>query len=130
MLAILPAHEGEGAIVMGVRLYLDVHVPQAIADQLRRRGVDVLTAAEDGTGELPDDQLLEHVHRTGRLIFTHDIRFRALAEEWQRSGRPFAGLIFGHALGGTIGQFVRDLELIAKASEPAEWGNVVDRIPY
>ena len=115
---------------MGVQLYLDVHVPQAIADQLRRRGVDVLTAVEDGASELSDDELLEHVRRTGRLLFTHDIRFRALAEEWQRKGRPFAGLIFGHALGGTIGQFVKDLELIAKDSEPGEWENVVDRIPY
>ena len=115
---------------MSVRLYLDVHVPQAIADQLRRRGVDVLTAVEDGASESPDDELLEHAHRSGRLLFTHDIRFRALAEEWQRTGRPFAGLIFGHTLGGTIGQFVKDLELIAKASEPVEWENVVDRIPY
>jgi len=31
-------------------------------------------------------------------------------------GKPFSGLIFGHQLGGTIGQFVEDLELIAKAS--------------
>ncbi|AFY30690.1 hypothetical protein Cal7507_0188 [Calothrix sp. PCC 7507] len=33
---------------MSVPLYMDVHVPQAITDQLRRRGVDVLTAHEDG----------------------------------------------------------------------------------
>ncbi len=32
---------------MAVGLYMDVHVPQAITDQLRRRGVDVLTAIED-----------------------------------------------------------------------------------
>lgn len=115
---------------MSVRLYLDVHVPQAIADQLRRRGVDIITAYEDGTSDLPDDELLEHARRIGRLLFTHDIRFKALAEDWQRRGRPFAGLVFGHALGGTIGQFVKDLELIAKVSEAEEWQNVVDRIPY
>jgi hypothetical protein len=39
---------------------MDVHVPQAITDQLRRRGVDVLTAIEDDSTELPDDELLEH----------------------------------------------------------------------
>jgi hypothetical protein len=37
---------------MPVSLYMDVHVPQAIADQLRRRGVDVLTTHEDGTDTL------------------------------------------------------------------------------
>jgi hypothetical protein len=37
---------------------MDVHVPQAITDQLRRRGVDVLTAIEDDSAELLDDELL------------------------------------------------------------------------
>lgn len=32
---------------MALAMYLDVHVPRAIADQVRRRGVDVLTAIED-----------------------------------------------------------------------------------
>ena len=41
------------------RFYFDVHVPAAITDQLRRRGVDVLTAQEDGSGELDDPVLLE-----------------------------------------------------------------------
>lgn len=32
---------------MPVPLYMDGHVPQAITEQLRRRGIDVLTATED-----------------------------------------------------------------------------------
>jgi hypothetical protein len=100
---------------------MDVHVPQAITDQLRRRGVDVLTVIEDGRDELEDDKLLERARTIGRLTFTQDIRFRSMAEDWQRTKKPFAGLLFGHQLGGTIGQFVKDLELIAKASEPEEW---------
>lgn len=79
-------------------LYLDVHVPAAIAVQLRRRGVDVLTAQEDGTTELLDSDLLARSTSLGRVLFTQDIRFGALAEEWQRLGRPFGGLIFGHQL--------------------------------
>jgi hypothetical protein len=114
---------------MPVPLFMDVHVPQAITEQLRRRGVDVLTASEDGSDQLPDDQLLERVRGLGRLIFTQDIRFKALAEDWQRQGRPFAGLLFGHQLGGTIGDYVRDLELIAKATEPLEWVNQVEHLP-
>ncbi len=49
---------------------MDVHVPQAITDQLRRRNVDVLTAIEDNADELPDDELLERVRLLGRVIFT------------------------------------------------------------
>ena len=115
---------------MAVRLYMDVHVPQAITDQLRRRGVDVLTAYEDSSNELPDPELLERARVLGRLLFTQDLRFKALAEVWQREKRPFAGLLFGHQLAGTIGQYVRDLELLATASESDEWVNVVERLPF
>ncbi|MGI8933776.1 MAG: DUF5615 family PIN-like protein [Phormidesmis sp.] len=115
---------------MAVALYMDVHVPQAITDQLRRRDVDVSTAFDDENQELPDDQLLSRATQLNRMLFTQDIRFRVLAETWQAKGKQFSGLIFGHQLGGTIGQFVRDLELIAKASESDEWANVIDYIPF
>jgi len=115
---------------MAVQFYLDVHVPQAITDQLRRRGVDVLTAIEDGHDEFQDQVFLERALSLDRAVFTEDIRFRALAEDWQRNGRSFADLLFGHQLGGTIGQFVKDLELIAKVSESKEWANVVEYLPF
>lgn len=114
---------------MPVAFYMDVHVPGAIAEQLRLRGVDVLAATEEGTNRLPDDQLLETATALGRVVFTHDIRFRAMAEQWQREGRQFAGLAYGHAEGASIGQYVRDLELIAKASDPVEWKNTVMYLP-
>jgi len=47
-------------------------------------------------------------------------RFRALAEEWQRDGRPFIGLLFGHQLRGTIGQYVEDLELVCLQAAAGE----------
>ena len=115
---------------MPIALYMDVHVPQAITSQLCRRGVDVLTAFDDETQELPDDKLLE---RLKRVLFTQDIRFRVLAETLQIEGKQFSGLIFGlfgHQLGGTIGQFVKDLEFIAQASEIDEWMNVVEYVPF
>jgi hypothetical protein len=43
---------------VAIALYMDVHIPQAITDQLRRRGVDVLTAFENEGQELAEDQLL------------------------------------------------------------------------
>lgn len=114
---------------MAIALYMDVHIPQAITEQLRRRGIDVLTAVEDEANQLPDDQLLARSTQLNRVLFTHDIRFRVLAERWQQEGKLFAGLIFGHRLGGTIGQYVTDLELIAQASELEDWQNVVEYIP-
>jgi Domain of unknown function (DUF5615) len=61
---------------------MDVHVPQAITEQLRRRGIDVLTAFDDGSQELSDDRLLVRVTQLNRVLFTQDIRFRVLAETW------------------------------------------------
>ena len=102
---------------MPVGLYLDVHVPRAIAEQLRRRGVDVLTAFEDGAEQLTDEDLLDRASSLGRVLFTQDIRFKALAEDWQRKGRPFRGLVFSHQRGATLGKHISDLELLAQATE-------------
>jgi hypothetical protein len=109
---------------------MDVHVPGPITAQLRRRGIDVLTAQEDGHDAVPDAKVLDRAAMLGRLVFTQDVRFRVLAEQWQGRDRKFAGLVFGSQLGGTIGQYVEDLELIAKASEPTEWHNVVQFLPF
>jgi uncharacterized protein DUF5615 len=49
---------------------MDVHVPWAITEQLRRRGVEVLTCYEDDSTETEDADLLQRCHEFGRLIFT------------------------------------------------------------
>jgi Domain of unknown function (DUF5615) len=114
---------------MTVTFYMDVHVHAAVTEQLRRRAVDVLTAQDDGSAALRDDRLLTRSTTLGRVVFTYDIRFKALAEDWQRQAKPFAGLVWGHPMRLTIGQMVLDLELIAKATEPAEWQGVVEQLP-
>jgi Domain of unknown function (DUF5615) len=115
---------------MAVGLYMDVHVPIAITQQLRRRGADVLTAFEDGASHRSDGELLERASELGRLMFTRDIRFKALAEQWQAEGRTFAGLVFAHQLRATIGQLVRDLELICRASDAEDWSNMIEQLPF
>jgi Domain of unknown function (DUF5615) len=114
---------------MAVPLYLDVHVPRSIAVQLRRRNVDVLTAIEDGCDTLTDEELLERARTLGRVLFTQDIRFKALAQDWQRQGRRFAGLLFGHQHGATLGKYVTDLEIVAKVTESADWLDIVEHLP-
>ncbi len=115
---------------MPVSFYMDVHVPLAITNQLRRRGIDVLTAIEDRRESLDDGELLKRSSELGRVLFTQDIRFEVLARTWQRDNRSFAGLIFGHQLGATLGNYVIDLELIANQSDADEWESVVERLPF
>jgi hypothetical protein len=114
---------------MSVGLYFDVHVDHAIVGQLRLRQVDVLTAQDDGTTQLTDEELLKRAAALGRPLMTHDIRFQAMAESWQVQGRTFCGLIFGHLMQVSIGQCVKDLELIAKATDPQDWDSAILRLP-
>lgn len=114
---------------MAVALYMDVHVHAAITEQLQRRGVDVLTAQADNSDRLPDDELLKRSSDLGRIMFTNDVRFRTLAEDWQRQRAIFAGLIYAHPMRCTIGQCVSDLEIIAKATDPSEWQDTIARLP-
>jgi len=114
---------------MPALLYMDVHMPQAVTEQLRRRDVEVITAIEDGRTEASDEQLLERSTRLARVMVTFDVRFKAMAEEWQRSGRIFGGLIYAHPLRVSIGQLVQDLELIAKATARTDWLNIIERLP-
>ena len=55
---------------MSLRLYMNYHVPSAITRGLRDRGVDVLIAAEDGTRQLPDEELLDRATALGRVLVT------------------------------------------------------------
>jgi len=98
---------------MALGLYMDVHVPAAISDALRRRRIDVLTIQEDGTAETDDPELLERATKLGRILFSQDADFLAITADWLAQERNFAGLVYGHQQNTGIGQCIEDLELIA-----------------
>lgn len=106
---------------------MDHHVPVAISKGLRRRGVDVLTAHEDGAANWEDQDLLLRATNLGRTLFTQDDDLLSIARQWQGTGTSFCGVIYAHQRAITIGQAVRDLELVASAMEPAE---IQDRIEF
>ena len=99
---------------------MDHHVPRAITNGLRLREVDVLTAHEDGASELRDPALLDRAAQLGRVLFTQDDDLLTEATQRQRRGEPFCGVIYAHQLRVSIGDCVRDLELIAEMSEPVD----------
>jgi hypothetical protein len=99
---------------------MDHHVPRAITNGLRLRGVDVLTAYEDGASELQDPALLDRASELGRVLFTQDDDLLTEATHRQQRGQPFGGVIYAHQLRISVGDCVRDLELVAKAGEPAD----------
>lgn len=108
---------------------MDHHVPSAITRGLRQRGIDVLTAEEDQTAQWDDEPLLQRATELGRTIFTEDDDFLAIGHRWQRSGREFAGIVYAHQLRVTIGQAIRDLELVAQVMSPDEMKNRIEFLP-
>ena len=108
---------------------MDVHVPSAITEGLRRRGVTVVTAQEDVSDLLEDPQLLDRSTELGRVLFTRDEDLLSEGTRRQRSGASFAGIIYAHQLRVTIGQCVHDLELISKVYDPADIANRIEHLP-
>jgi hypothetical protein len=114
---------------MTITFYMDQHVPRAITVGLRLREVDVITAYEDGTSELPDPELLDRAGELARVLFTRDDDFIVEAVRRQREGIDFHGVIYAHQLRVSIGTCVQDLEIIAKAGEPEDLMNEVKFLP-
>ena len=114
---------------MSVALYMDHHVPSAVTAGLRRRGVDVLTAYEDGMATADDEAMLQRATELERSVFTQDEDFLVIASDWQRIGREFSGVIFGSQQSLSIEQVIQDLELIVKTSDSKQMRNGVQFIP-
>ena len=73
-----------------------------------------------------DPVLVDRATELGRVLFSRD---RDLLKEGvqQRRGVRFSGIIFAHQLAAGIGKCVEDLELLARARDPAE---LLDKIVY
>jgi predicted nuclease of predicted toxin-antitoxin system len=99
---------------------MDVHVPAAITRGLRRRGINVLTAQEDGGRRLPDDALLDRATELGRIVFTRDSDFLAEGARRLRAGAAFSTIVYAHQQDVSVGRCVGDLEIIAQSSTADE----------
>ena len=112
-----------------VRLYMDENVRGALTRALRQRGVDVVTAQEDGHTARPDPDVLDRATELGRVLFTYDDDLLREAARRQREGAPFAGVIFAHQTRVPLGLCVAQLTLIAEVGEPQELENLVEYLP-
>ena len=55
-----------------IRFHLDEHADPAIAEGLRRRGIDVTTTQQAGMLQAPDEAQLGFIQAEGRVLFTED----------------------------------------------------------
>lgn len=114
---------------MPLALYMNEHVPKAITIGLRVRGVDVLTVQEDDRKGSDDAELLDRAVELHRIMFSFDADMLRETARMQRHATPFTGLVFAHPSRISVGECVRDLQVIAEAGEPSDVANRVIYLP-
>jgi predicted nuclease of predicted toxin-antitoxin system len=108
---------------------MDENVPGAITEALKKRGLDILTVQEDGLTSAPDPVVFKRAIELGRVVFSEDQDFLVEAKRYQMEGLPFPGVIFARQRIVSIGDCVRDLELIMSAGSPEDLANSVQYLP-
>ena len=104
-----------------MRFHLDENIATAIAEGLRRRGIDVTTTVEANLIGATDASHLEYAIRDQRVIVTQDTDFlRATA-----TSRTHCGIVFITRSNHSFGDIIRHLLLINDSmSESEMYGSV------
>jgi predicted nuclease of predicted toxin-antitoxin system len=111
-----------------VRLLLDHHISRRVAEALRARGYDVITAEDIGAQEADDRPLWELAIDLGRVVVTYNVSdFAPIYQQLWNEARSHPGLILVHPrtiAQGDIGSQVRALERCLNGPD------LVDRMEY
>ena len=109
--------------------YMDQQVRGRITRTLRDRGVDVLTAFEDGHSDSDDAVLLDRASELNRVFVSQDQDLLRLGRQWQRTGRQFYGIAFLKQQPINVSKAIEYLELVAKLTSEAEMRNHIEYVP-
>lgn len=90
-----------------IKFYLDEHGPKAVAEGLRRRGVEVTTVQELGLQAVEDLCHLERATQDGRVIVTQDADFLRL----HAAEHSHHGIVYAHQH-TSVSHILRSLMLI------------------
>ena len=104
-----------------IKFYTDEHVPTAVVNGLRRRGVDVLTVKEADMLGASDEEHLALAKSQGRVIFTQDDDFLRLHDR----GINHSGIVYTSQQ-TSIGDIIRGLMLINQVLDTSEMLNHVE----
>lgn len=108
---------------------MDENVPRQITIGLRLRQIDVLTVQEDGHAGLSDPLVLDRATELQRVLFTRDDDLLWIAHQRQSDNKFFYGIIYSHPQKSSIGECVRDLEIISNVCTIEDFANVVEYLP-
>ena len=105
-----------------IKFHLDENVRNAIAQGLRRRGIDVTTTPEQSLIGIADEAQLEFAVSQGRVIFTQDTDFLRI----NQSNRNHCGIVFCSQNNKSIGELIRGLVLVWELLEPIDMQGKVE----
>jgi predicted nuclease of predicted toxin-antitoxin system len=97
-----------------IRFHLDENCNLAIADGLRRRGIDVTTTPEAGLVSATDGLQAAYALAESRVIITQDRDFLRL----NAAGEPHAGIAYCDKDTRSIGEMISGLVRIWELLEP------------
>jgi uncharacterized protein with PIN domain len=86
-----------------IRFHLDEHCSTALAEGLRRRGIDVTMTAEVRASGATDREQIALALNQSRVIFTQDDDFLALHAE----GVKHAGIAYCHQEARSLGEIIQ-----------------------
>jgi predicted nuclease of predicted toxin-antitoxin system len=109
-------------IPASIRFYLDEHINPAIANGLRRRGIDVTTTADVGLQGTTDEEHLAFARAERRTIVTHDDDYLRLHQR----GISHAGIVYCHQHTRSSGEMLRALILMWSVLSPEDMENHVE----
>ena len=107
---------------MAIRFHLDEHISSHIAAGLRRRKIDVTTAADAGLAGATDEAHLKFAASCGRVMVTQDDDFLRLHAQ----GVPHAGIFYCRQQSASLGEMLRRLILIDELLAPEEMSGRVE----
>jgi hypothetical protein len=105
-----------------VRFHLDEHVPPAIAEGLRRRGIDVTTTVDAGLTGADDVDHISFALATQRIIYTNDEDYLILNDQ----GIAHGGIVFCSQGSRSVGEIIRFLALMHACLSAEEMRGTVE----
>ena len=101
--------------------YTDESVNVAVAEGLKRRGVQVISARDADNLGLSDKEQLEYATKKNLVIVTHDDDFLSMAMEFEHKG-----IVYVHQQKYSVGDLIRRLKLLWDIAEPKDMVNHVE----
>jgi len=113
---------------MRIKLYLDEDaMDRDLAEALRQRGVDVLTALEADMIERPDAAHLEFAAEQERVLYSFNVGdFAALHHEFLSDGKHHAGIVLARQQRFGLGEQMRRLLRLVAARTDEEMQDKIE----